>query len=153
MFLNLVIYKVSIHAKIIHKVKKDEKHVQQLEWDFNYRSYKQVWFFALTYEFFPQNEHVYLECWVTSIFLMTLRSVAPYLVPYFPQMPTFKVLLPWWYAKETIKVRIFWLDALLMIYLQIWTKWNKNEQNIDWNEDAFAILKSKIFGEICNKRW
>lgn len=32
---------------------------------------------------------------MTSIFLMTLRRVAPYLVPYFPQMPTFLVWLPY----------------------------------------------------------
>ena len=37
----------------------------------------------------------YVACCVTSIFLMTLRSVAPYLVPYLPQIPTFLVCFPY----------------------------------------------------------
>lgn len=44
----------------------------------------------------PQKTQVYLECCDTSIFLMILRSEAPYRVPYFPQIPTFFVRLPWW---------------------------------------------------------
>ena len=44
-----------------------------------------------TYEFLPQNEQLYLACCVTSIFLMTFRRVAPYRVPYLPQIPTFLV--------------------------------------------------------------
>lgn len=49
---------------------------------------------AETHESFPQKEQLYLECCVTSIFLITLRSVAPYRVPYLPQIPTFFVCLP-----------------------------------------------------------
>lgn len=30
---------------------------------------------------FPQNSQKYLECWETSIFLICLRKLAPYLVP------------------------------------------------------------------------
>jgi len=30
---------------------------------------------------FPQNSQKYLECWDTSIFLICLRKLAPYLVP------------------------------------------------------------------------
>lgn len=44
----------------------------------------------------PQKTQVYLECCDTSIFLMILRSEAPYRVPYFPQIPTFFVRLPYW---------------------------------------------------------
>jgi len=43
---------------------------------------------------FAQNGHVYLACWVISIFFTVFRSDAPYLVPYLPQMPTFRVRLP-----------------------------------------------------------
>ena len=42
----------------------------------------------------PQKTQLNLECWEISIFLMTLRSDEPYLVPYLPVMPTFLVLLP-----------------------------------------------------------
>lgn len=43
---------------------------------------------------FPQKVQPYLACCVTSIFLMTFLKVAPYLVPYLPQMPTFFVCFP-----------------------------------------------------------
>lgn len=42
---------------------------------------------------FPQKVQVYLECWDTSIFLTVFRRLAPYLVPYFPTIPTFLVRL------------------------------------------------------------
>ena len=42
----------------------------------------------------PQNGHVNLLCWLTSILRSTLRIEAPYLVPYFPVMPTFLVRFP-----------------------------------------------------------
>lgn len=42
---------------------------------------------------FPQNWQLYLECWLTSIFLIILRRDAPYRVPYLPTMPTFLVRL------------------------------------------------------------
>eukprot|EP01119_Soliformovum_irregulare_P020541 TRINITY_DN6673_c1_g1_i2.p1 TRINITY_DN6673_c1_g1~~TRINITY_DN6673_c1_g1_i2.p1 ORF type:complete len:135 (+),score=0.99 TRINITY_DN6673_c1_g1_i2:351-755(+) len=42
---------------------------------------------------FPQNPQVNLACWVISIFFTCFRSEAPYLVPYFPTIPTFFVLL------------------------------------------------------------
>merc|ERR1719422_1758562 len=35
---------------------------------------------------------VYFLCWETSIFLMSLRREAPYLVPYLPTIPAFLVL-------------------------------------------------------------
>ena len=41
--------------------------------------------------YLPQKEQKYLECWLTSIFLICLRSDAPYRVPYLPTMPTFFV--------------------------------------------------------------
>lgn len=44
---------------------------------------------------FPQNVHVYLECWVISIFLTIFRNEAPYRVPYLPVIPTFLVLFAW----------------------------------------------------------
>lgn len=44
---------------------------------------------------FPQNVHVYLECWVISIFLTIFRNEAPYRVPYLPVIPTFFVLFAW----------------------------------------------------------
>lgn len=44
-------------------------------------------------EYLPQKSHRYLECWLTSIFLICLRRDAPYLVPYFPTIPTFLVRL------------------------------------------------------------
>ncbi len=40
---------------------------------------------------FPQKEHRYLECWLTSVFLICLRRLAPYRVPYLPTIPTFLV--------------------------------------------------------------
>ncbi len=46
---------------------------------------------TLLTEVLPQNVQLYLECWVTSIFLMTFLKVAPYLVPYLPQIPAFFV--------------------------------------------------------------
>ena len=39
----------------------------------------------------PQKTHVYLECWLTSIFFTCLRREAPYRTPYFPVMPAFLV--------------------------------------------------------------
>ena len=39
----------------------------------------------------PQKTHVYLECWLTSIFFTCLRSEAPYRTPYLPVMPAFLV--------------------------------------------------------------
>ena len=39
--------------------------------------------------------HTYVPCWLISIFLTILRREEPYLVPYFPQIPTFLVLLPY----------------------------------------------------------
>jgi hypothetical protein len=36
----------------------------------------------------PQKLQKYLECWLTSIFLICLRRDAPYRVPYLPTMPT-----------------------------------------------------------------
>lgn len=39
----------------------------------------------------PQKVHVYLLCWVISIFLTIFLKEAPYLVPYFPVIPTFFV--------------------------------------------------------------
>lgn len=44
-------------------------------------------------ESFPQNEHVYFACCDISIFFICFRSEAPYLVPYFPTIPTFFVCL------------------------------------------------------------
>ena len=41
----------------------------------------------------PQKLHVYFECCEISIFFIILRKEAPYLVPYFPVIPTFLVLL------------------------------------------------------------
>ena len=40
---------------------------------------------------FPQNRHVYLARCEISIFLATLRKLAPYRVPYFPVTPIFLV--------------------------------------------------------------
>lgn len=40
---------------------------------------------------FPQKLQEYLECWDTSIFLIIFLREAPYLVPYFPTIPTFLV--------------------------------------------------------------
>ncbi len=40
---------------------------------------------------FPQNGQKYLLCWLTSIFLICFRRLAPYRVPYLPTMPTFFV--------------------------------------------------------------
>ena len=45
-------------------------------------------------ESFPQKTQLYVECWETSIFLAILRRVEPYLVPYFPVIPTFFVRFP-----------------------------------------------------------
>ena len=42
---------------------------------------------------FPQKLHEYFECCDTSIFLIIFLSEAPYLVPYFPTIPTFLVRL------------------------------------------------------------
>ena len=42
---------------------------------------------------FPQKTQLYLECWLTSIFLMFFRMDAPYRMPYLPH-PTFLVRLP-----------------------------------------------------------
>lgn len=39
----------------------------------------------------PQNGQKYLLCWLTSIFLICLRRLAPYRVPYLPTIPTFFV--------------------------------------------------------------
>merc|ERR1719348_1015818 len=39
----------------------------------------------------PQNLHVYLACWLTSIFLAIFLRDAPYRVPYLPTIPTFFV--------------------------------------------------------------
>ena len=39
----------------------------------------------------PQNTHVYLECWLISIFFTTLRSEEPYRTPYLPVIPAFLV--------------------------------------------------------------
>lgn len=39
----------------------------------------------------PQNMHVYLACWLISIFFTSLRRDAPYRVPYLPTTPTFFV--------------------------------------------------------------
>ena len=39
----------------------------------------------------PQKTHVYFECWLTSIFLTTLRSEEPYRTPYLPVIPAFLV--------------------------------------------------------------
>merc|ERR1719198_1482389 len=41
----------------------------------------------------PQKVQAYLECCKISIRFTTLRSEAPYRVPYFPVMPTFFVRL------------------------------------------------------------
>ena len=43
---------------------------------------------------FPQKVHEYFACWETSIFLISLRRDAPYLVPYLPAGPTFFVRFP-----------------------------------------------------------
>jgi hypothetical protein len=43
--------------------------------------------------YFPQKLQKYLECWLTSIFLICLRREAPYRVPYLPTIPTFFVRL------------------------------------------------------------
>lgn len=59
------------------------KKVNNTEFKFIQQTYR------VTYEFFPQNEQLYLACCVTSIFLITFLNVAPYLVPYLPQIPTF----------------------------------------------------------------
>ena len=40
----------------------------------------------------PQNGHGYFFLWEISIFLIVFLREAPYLRPYFPQMPTFFVL-------------------------------------------------------------
>jgi hypothetical protein len=37
--------------------------------------------------YFPQKSQKNLECWDTSCFFTTLRSDAPYRVPYLPTMP------------------------------------------------------------------
>ena len=42
---------------------------------------------------FPQKVQVYLLCWEISIFFTVFLKLAPYLVPYFPVIPTFLVLL------------------------------------------------------------
>ena len=44
----------------------------------------------------------YVLCWVISIFLTILRREEPYLVPYFPQIPTFLVLLPYNHREKKI---------------------------------------------------
>ena len=44
-------------------------------------------------EYFPQKLQKYLECWLTSIFLICFRKLAPYRVPYLPTIPTFFVRL------------------------------------------------------------
>ena len=41
----------------------------------------------------PQKVQVYLECWEISIFFTVFLREAPYLVPYFPVIPTFLVRL------------------------------------------------------------
>merc|ERR1719183_301634 len=41
----------------------------------------------------PQKTHVYLECWLISIFFTTFRSEEPYRTPYLPVMPAFLVRL------------------------------------------------------------
>ena len=41
------------------------------------------------------STQTYVPCWLISIFLTILRREEPYLVPYFPQIPTFLVLLPY----------------------------------------------------------
>ena len=41
------------------------------------------------------NARSYVLCWEISIFFTILRREEPYLVPYFPQIPTFLVLLPY----------------------------------------------------------
>ncbi len=41
--------------------------------------------------YLPQKLQKYLECWLTSIFLICLRREAPYRVPYLPTIPTFLV--------------------------------------------------------------
>ena len=41
------------------------------------------------------NARPYVLCWEISIFFTILRREEPYLVPYFPQIPTFLVLLPY----------------------------------------------------------
>lgn len=43
--------------------------------------------------YLPQKLQKYLECWLTSIFLICFRSEAPYRVPYLPTIPTFFVRL------------------------------------------------------------
>ena len=48
----------------------------------------------------PQKGHVYFECCEISIFLTVFLREAPYLVPYFPHMPTFFVRLAWKHEKE-----------------------------------------------------
>merc|ERR1719335_1367123 len=40
---------------------------------------------------FPQKEHKYFARCCVSIFLTSFRKLAPYRVPYFPEMPTFFV--------------------------------------------------------------
>ena len=55
---------------------------------------------------FPQKTQLYLECWVTSIFLITFLNVAPYLVPYFPQIPTFLVCFPCWIEMNNTERKI-----------------------------------------------
>lgn len=42
---------------------------------------------------FPQKEHVYLACWLISIFFTIFLREAPYRVPYLPTIPTFLVRL------------------------------------------------------------
>ena len=49
----------------------------------------------------PQNGQKYLLCWLTSIFLICLRRLAPYRVPYLPTMPTFLVRFDCTRPKQT----------------------------------------------------
>ena len=50
---------------------------------------------SITSDYLNYFELAYVLCWVISIFFTILRREEPYLVPYFPQIPTFLVLLPY----------------------------------------------------------
>jgi len=57
-------------------------------------------------ESLPQKTHRYVACWEISTFLINLRSVEPYRVPYFPEIPTFFVRFPIMYYS----LDVIWCD-------------------------------------------
>ena len=84
----------------------------------------------------PQKTQLYLACWVTSIFLITFLKVAPYLVPYLPQIPTFLVCFPYWF--------IDWRHVIL-VKIKSW-QWQFVQVFNNWGQ--FKIAWRKYIGPI-----